>query len=325
MERRDSISLVVREHEAGTRLDRFIADRLQLSRQKVNSLEGGIRLNGRPCKKGRFIEKDDVVQIDTSRLPGDWKPAAHSPELLKVIKELDDIVFVEKPAGIHCHPLLQDDVPTLLSAVLCKYPEVGLVGRDPREGGLVHRLDKDTSGVVVFARNNHAYEVLRQAFKHGKISKEYIALVRGRVFGRGEITLDIGHHPSNPGKMVALKNGREKTRGRIMPAVTRYTHLAVLGGYTLVSIAIKTGRMHQIRLHMAAIGHPVAGDATYGYAEQDVKVMPLLNRHFLHAALIGIPDTIIANGVRVRSNLPRELAVTARKLVRTSNSGITPR
>jgi 23S rRNA pseudouridine1911/1915/1917 synthase len=237
---------------------------------------------------------------------------AQMPMMLAVVYEDADIAVLNKPAGIPVHPAPQENVTTLADEIIVRWPEIKTVG-EPRgrqagvllRPGIVHRLDKETSGVLVIAKNQRAYELLTRQFSERKVKKTYLALVVGEMPGReGTISLPIGR---------SRKFGKFTTkvpRGNVREALTFWKKL---GEYkdrngrilTLLEVRPETGRTHQIRVHLAAIGHPVAGDRLYGgkiaHAYRDT-----LGRHFLHAASLEL--TLPSGGrMRVEAELPREL------------------
>lgn len=196
---------------------------------------------------------------------------------IRIIHAEDDFLALDKPAGIAVHRGAGVKGETVVDWLVEKYPEIQRVGDDPKERpGIVHRLDKDTSGVMIVARSQQAFEDLKQLFKERKIEKTYLALVLGAPKKKsGTIDAPIGRSAANPTK----RGTGARARGS-RTAVTEYRTLERLGAWTLLEAKPKTGRMHQIRVHLASIGHPVAGDRTYGGSR---TALPGLGRQFLHA------------------------------------------
>ncbi len=265
---------------AGTRLDKFVGDRCpELSRTHARKLvvEGFITVNGSPSKPSLKLNAADRVDIVIPPEP----PARLTPEdiPLDIVYEDSDLLVVNKPAGLAVHPAPGHSSHTLVNAVLGYLPGLAEDDASPRPG-IVHRLDKDTSGLILVAKNRLAHENLSDQFKSRAVSKAYLVLVKGKLEPEsGIIEADIGRDPQNRQRMAVVSRGRE--------ARTRYRVVKYLGKYTLLEISPETGRTHQIRVHLAAIGFPVVGDATYGVPS------PHISRQFLHAHKIGfrLPST----------------------------------
>jgi 23S rRNA pseudouridine1911/1915/1917 synthase len=279
---------------AGVRLDKFVGDRCPgLSRTRARKLieEGFVTVNDRPAKPSFILSVDDKVDVS---VPPD-SPGLLSPEPipLKIVYEDADLLVIDKPAGLPVHPAPGHPSHTLANAVLAYLP--GLAeSAEPLRPGIVHRLDKDTSGLIIVAKNRAAHENLADQFKARSVSKSYIVLVKGKLVPEsGVIEAAIGRDPRNRQRMAVVSRGRE--------ARTDYRVLKYLGGYTLLEIKPRTGRTHQIRVHLAAIGFPVVGDATYGVAS------PRLSRQFLHASRLGFKLPSTGRPVEFTSPLPPDL------------------
>lgn len=289
---------------AEARIDRYLADAVGLSRRKVTEAfeAGTVRVDGRRVRKGdKVIPGSEIVAEVADEASA---VVVAQPELpLAVLVEGPGYVVLDKPAGVPCHPLEDGERGTLGNALIARFPECAAASDDPRECGLAHRLDVETSGVMVAARSSEAWKALRNAFSERSVDKRYLALVGGAPGEGGEIDLPIAHHPKNPRKMLvcALPEDAEELKAR--PATTRYRVLERLGDLALVEAEIPTGVMHQIRVHLAAIGAPVAGDTTYGGPE-----VPGLARQFLHAARLEFPDPSGTGRVRAEAPLPKDLA-----------------
>ncbi len=276
------------------RLDLFLAkSRPDLSRSQVQRLikQGHALVDGRSAKASLTLEARQVV---TLTLPPPT-PSELQPEYipLEVVYEDSDILVIDKPAGLTVHPAPGHPRGTLVNALLAYCPDLQGIGGELRPG-IVHRLDKDTSGLMVVAKNQAAHVRLSRDIKERRITKGYIALVNGAVKPpEGTIDAPIGRDPRNRKRMALVEGGRA--------SVTGYRVRELLRGCTLLEVHPLSGRTHQIRVHFASWGHPLVGDSTYG------KKTPGLDRHFLHAHLLGfdLPST----GVRreFHSGLPPDL------------------
>lgn len=281
------------------RLDKFLVGRFSdKSRAFLQKLikEGNILVNSKAAKQGYVLKENDEISIN---FPQKLEMSLEAdPEIkFEVLYEDDDVIVVNKPAGLSVHPSENETAGTLVNGLLFKYPEIRDVGdqsTDKQEAGLrpgiVHRLDKDTSGVMVVARNNNAFQFLKNQFKEKKAVKKYVALVAGKIYKEsGTIALPIARKRKLPTKQVAVKSEKQ-ARGKIREAITEYRvirNIDLQGKiFTLVEAMPKTGRMHQIRVHFSAIGHPLAGDLKYGSKNQ--VALPGLDRHFLHAKSLEI-------------------------------------
>jgi len=273
------------ESEAGHRLDTVIVAHLPtLSRSRASRLirAGHITVNGHIRKPGYLTKPGDVVQ---SEIPSP-EPIICRPEAipLSILHEDSDVIVLNKPPGLVVHPGAGHKSRTLVNALLFHCPDLEGIGGNLRPG-LVHRLDKDTSGTLVVAKNDMAHESLSHQFKKHQVQKRYLALVYGDVkASAGVIDLPIGRHPTDRKKMST-----ESRRSRLTE--TRWKVKKVFSGVTLLEIDLKTGRTHQVRVHCAAIGHPVVGDATYGRkrgwkdlpSRQMQEVIGTIRRQMLHA------------------------------------------
>jgi len=277
----------------GSRLDRYIAEHCQISRAYAQQLigEGQITVNGNRSKAShRLAVGDRVVAI----IPPP-SPISLAPEdiPLKVVYEDSDLIVVDKPAGLLVHPAAGQSTGTLVNALLARCPDLQGIDGSVRPG-IVHRLDKNTSGLMVVAKNDAAQMSLSRQIKQRSITKGYLALVAGRLSPeRGAIEAPVGRHPKDRKRMAVVSGGRE--------ARTQYRVIKYLNGYTLLEAMPETGRTHQIRVHFSAIGHPVLGDPVYG------KKSPLLGRQFLHAHRLGFRLPSTGEFVEFRAELPPDL------------------
>ncbi len=278
----------------GERLDRFLADRCaDLSRTRIKRLiaDGEVTVEGHPSNAGFRLKSGQSVTIRVPEpLPGHVIPQ-NIP--IDVVYEDEHLLVVDKPAGMPAHPGVGHPDSTLLNAVLGISPEVGSVGGTLRPG-LVHRLDKDTSGLMVVAKTDDAHRSISGQLKDRTVDKGYLALVVGSPEPpEAIIEAPIGRDPNVRKKMDIIEDGRE--------ASTRYRTIARLRGCTYLDVRPKTGRTHQIRVHFASIGHPVFGDATYGSPD------PRLSRQFLHAASLEFEHPATGDRVVFQSALPDDL------------------
>ena len=261
--------------DGGERLDRYLSTVIpELTRSQVQKLivEGGLTVNGKAAKSGAKLRDGDEIRLT---MPGPEPLTAAAEDIpLNIIYEDSDVIVVNKPVGLTVHPAPGNREHTLVNALLGYLPE-SPDSSEPIRPGIVHRLDKDTSGVMVVARHPQAHEHLARQFRDHTIDKYYLVLVRGHLEPeKGVIDAAIGRDRSNRQRMAVSGRGRD--------AVTRYNVREYLGDYTLLEIKLETGRTHQIRVHLRAIGFPVVGDSTYGV---DVS---FCERQFVHAWKLGL-------------------------------------
>lgn len=301
MDRMQRIDMIV--GEGGERIDRYLAQHLpDLSRSSVRRLidDGMVMVNGQPVKASHRLHAGDAISV---HLPPP-APLAAQPEPipLTVVYEDADMLVVDKPAGLVVHPAPGHATGTLVNAILAHVPEIA-AGGDVTRPGIVHRLDKDTSGLLVVAKNEATLRFLSNQFKERTTEKVYLALVHGHLSpARGQIDAPIGRDPRHRQRMAIVAGGRQ--------AQTSYRVLRYIGAYTLLEAMPHTGRTHQIRVHFASIGHPVAGDPVYGPRRE----VPGLSRQFLHAARLRLrlPST---NEMREFSSpLPPDLAAVLTRI-----------
>ena len=285
--------------QAGERLDRYLAAVLPgQSRSQVQRLieQGLVTVEGRQARANLAVREGDRVTVDI--------PAAVATEVvaedlpLPILYQDADVIVVDKPSGMVVHPAAGHESGTLVNALMHHVSDLSGIGGELRPG-IVHRLDKGTSGVMVVAKNDAAHDSLSRQFHDREVDKEYIALVWGVVQAGRRIDLPIGRDPNNRQKMSARAR-------RSRAAVTRITRADHLRGVTLCQVAIATGRTHQIRIHLSAIGHPIVGDATYGGTRKRVAadLLPLqrLERPFLHA--LRLTFTHPTDGRRMQFDAP---------------------
>ena len=276
------------------RLDQFLTSQpVGLTRNQLRQLilGGFVLLNGDPAKPSQRIRMGDRVSLTvpppqpTDLLP-QWMP-------LSLVYQDAEIVVVDKPEGLSVHPGPGHPDHTLVNALLAWCPDIQGIGGTIRPG-IVHRLDKDTSGLMMVAKNHRAHGDLSAQLKARRVTKGYLALATGAgVPSRGVIDAPIARDPRHRKRMAVVAGGRE--------ARTRYQVLERLAECSLLELYLETGRTHQARVHLAYLGHPLVGDAVYG------KASPLLPRHFLHAHHLGFHHPASGEPVEFRSGLPEDL------------------
>ncbi len=281
--------------KSGVRLDKYVVEKCsELSRTHTQKLiaDGYITVNDRVAKAGLKLSAGDRVDI----IIPPTAPSPLSPEAipLNIIYEDDDLLVVDKPAGLAVHPAPGHPSHTLVNAILSHLPSLAEISNSLRPG-IVHRLDKDASGLMLVAKNNAAQLNLINQFKARSVVKAYLVLVKGRLTPEdGIIEAPIGRDPRNRKRMAVVTEGRA--------ARTQYHVVKYIGNYTLLEVRTETGRTHQIRVHLLAIGYPVVGDATYGVKS------PFLSRQFLHACRLGFHLPATGEYVEFTSELPPDLA-----------------
>ncbi len=283
------------------RLDKTVARLFGISRGRAMEwiAEGRVRVDGRRAPKG--APAPPGARISVEKPPPD-QPAPEPDLPIRIVHADAHLVVADKPAGMPSHPLKPGENGTAANALVGRFPELAQVGPSPREGGLVHRLDTDTSGLLLAARTDAAHAMLRAQFSGRSVDKGYLALVAGEIHAGGEIALPLLHDPRDPRRMQAASDPAYAEEHGARPAVTLFTPVERRGGFTLLDVEIPTGVMHQIRAHLAFIGHPLAGDVLYGGPD-----LPGLSRHFLHAARLAFahPD---GSRARYESPLPADLS-----------------
>lgn len=284
------------------RLDRALADALGVGRALVKQAfaAGEVRVRGRRARASDPAEPGAPVEIDLPEPPGPPSPDAALP--LRVLAEGPGWLVADKPAGVATHPLVAGETGTLANAVAAHRPECASASPDPRDGGALQRLDAETSGCVLFARDRASWEALRAQLSTRSMEKRYLALVMGRVAAGGACSVPLAQRG---GRVVAVPDPERPPRstGKPREAETHFEVRRAFPEHTLLDVRIVTGVMHQIRAHLAWLGHPVVGDALYG---GPAAAAARLGRHFLHAAALGF-ERPEGGRERVESPLPPEL------------------
>jgi len=289
--------------DRGLRLDIFLSRHVEaLTRSQIQLLNrsGAIRIDGRLDKAGYRIRGGETIEVDLRAAD----PASLTPEQipLQIHFEDQDLAVIEKPAGLVVHPGSGTRAGTVANALLFHFQNLSDVGGEGRPG-IVHRLDKKTSGLLIVAKNNVAHARLSSAFQDRKILKSYLALVHGKPRRpSAAIELAVGRHSAIRTKMAA-----GQTKGRA--AYSEYKIVEQYRGFSLLEVKIKTGRTHQIRVHLSAIGHPVVGDDVYGERsyKEFTKKFGELHRYFLHAAELRFDHPMTGKPMEFHSTLPEEL------------------
>lgn len=286
----------------GSRLDAFVVTHLpSLSRSRIKVLieSGHVTLDGHPCKPAAKVRRGQRVEVEIPPPP----PTEVIPEPLSldVVYEDRELLVINKPPGLTVHPGSGRPSGTLVNAVLARIPELAGVGSALRPG-IVHRLDKDTSGLLVVAKTPEALLALQRQVASRSVSRSYLALVHGAVpVQEGTISAPIGRHPRHRTRMTVHPRGRE--------AITRYRVIERFPRHTLVEVQLVTGRTHQIRVHLAHIGHPVAGDPVYAGRRDDLQI----GRQALHAYRLRFRHPTRGEEVAFEAPLPEDfLAALAR-------------
>jgi len=273
----------VEKNNIGIRIDKFLAQEFfSLSRGEIikNIKEGNILVNKEIVKPSYKLKENDEIKSDISFVKEELVP--NKEIKLNLIYTDDNIIVVNKQAGLQVHPDSNERKDTLVNSLLASFPEIKNVHEESLGAyfrpGIVHRLDKETSGIVVIARNQKTFEELKELFKNRRIKKKYVALVYGQLKDKkGLITRPIARAGNYKKQTVAGLKTKTKIRG----AVTEYKQLRRFNSYSLIEVRPLTGRMHQIRIHMFSIGHPIVGDKLY--KSKSIKPNPLAKRHLLHA------------------------------------------
>src|SRR5262245_3339299 len=297
-------ALIVPFEEAGVRIDRYLTGVLPgQSRSQIQRLikDGRVQIADQHVRTNRVVHAGDTITVE---IPDPVRPIPQAEALdLDIVYQDADVVVVNKPAGMVVHPAAGHAEGTLVNALLHEVDDLSGVGGELRPG-IVHRLDRGTSGLMVVAKNDRAHVELSRQFHDREVEKEYVALVWGVVQAGKRIDLPIGRDPGDRKKMSA------KAR-RARSAVTRITAALHMPGVTLIHVAIQTGRTHQIRVHLSEIGHPIVGDAVYGGLRRrvpgDLRAGLSLDRPFLHAGRLVFHHPADGRRMEFEAPLPHDL------------------
>ncbi|MEA5155905.1 RluA family pseudouridine synthase [Raineyella sp.] len=292
--------LLVPDGLEGDRVDAAAARMLGLSRSYVSDLisEGAVRLDGGPVAKSDRVRGGAMLEVDLPDEEPGVRVVPRVVEGMRIVHDDHDIVVVDKPAGVAAHPSLGWDGPSVVEHLAAAGFRISTSG-SPERQGIVQRLDVGTTGLMVVAKSEIAYTVLKQAFRDRAVEKTYHALVQGHPDPfSGTIEAPIGRHPGHEWKMAVVAGGR--------PSITHYETIEAFQGATLLTIHLETGRTHQIRVHMAAIHHPCVGDPLYG-SDPVLAARTGLDRQWLHAVRLGFIHPTKGEHVEFTSPYPADL------------------
>jgi 23S rRNA pseudouridine1911/1915/1917 synthase len=305
------MKIKITDKEIGQRLDKVLTKQLPITRSQIQKLikAGNILVNDNLATVHRFLRKDDIIKVQQKDIKAITKVKKVEPNekiKLKIVFEDNDILVIDKPAGLLVHPTDKIEPDTLVNGLLAQYPNIKKVGDDPLRPGIVHRLDKDVSGLMIICKTQAAFEYYKNLFKTRKINKKYTALVHGKM-EKTEKLIDLPIIRSkNLGKMAV----RSQEQGG-KKALTRYSVITQFVNFALLEIELLTGRTHQIRAHMNALNHPVVGDPLY--KQKNVKQKMDLNRIYLHSTILGFKDQQ-GKTQEFKSKLPLKLQNILKKL-----------
>jgi 23S rRNA pseudouridine1911/1915/1917 synthase len=318
-EAREIIRIAVPPGKKKQRIDSFLTHQIQnATRNKVQSAisQGLVLVNGNRVKPSYRLSPSDIIEATLPRPP---KPDVVPEDIpLQVVYEDDQILVINKSAGMVTHPAYRNYSGTLVNALLYYTGQLSRVNEELRPG-IVHRLDKDTSGLMVVAKNDHAHSFLARQFSRRTIEREYWAVVWGKFKAqKGLIEAKLGRSKKDRRKVAVTSNGK--------PAATEYSVIREFEFLTLLRLKLRTGRTHQIRVHLAHIGHPVFGDPTYGGRSSDwggldrkksqhaANLLQLINHQALHAKTIGFVHPTTGTMMRFDSDLPADMNALVERL-----------
>ena len=286
-------NFIIEKESQGKRLDKFLTEELEISRSQIKKIIKAeqVLVNNKPATVHRFLKVGDKIEIQDSKLPIPTKIQLLKTattglfKAIKVVAEKDDFIIIEKPAGLLVHPTDKNETDTLVEWLVKKYPELVKLGEDPGRAAIVHRLDKDVSGLMLIPRTQDAFDYFKKLFQQRTLTKRYIALVYGEIEKNAdEITLPIGRSKTKPGTFAARS---KKLTAKDRTAITRFKVKQRFKNHTLLEVEILTGRTHQIRVHMMAYGHPIVGDKLYQNKKHKKSA---IDRIFLHAGFLSFID-----------------------------------
>lgn len=288
----------VPEGLAGERADVGVSRLTGLTRSKAQELidEGKVRVAGREVQRSRRLLDGESIEVEIPAPPP--SEPIETPVDMDVVFEDDDVIIIDKPAGVAAHPSVGWEGPNVVGALRAAGVKISSYGPAERKG-IVHRLDVGTSGLMVVAKSEQAYTVLKRAFKERTVSKIYHVLVQGHPFpAKGTIDAPIARDTRHSWKMGVVAGGR--------PSITHYDTIETLGGASLLEVNLETGRTHQIRVHMAAVHHPAIGDPLYG-SDPTLSAKLNLDRQWLHATKLSFAHPRTGEEISVHSAYPEDL------------------
>lgn len=294
-------TIKINEISQGSRLDKFLVETLaDFSRSKIQKLikSGLVLINDKPATVHQFLKENDIVTISDNTTADENKTEEKAQTILtknktamaevKIVAEEKDFFIIEKPAGMLVHPTEKEEKDTLVDWILSKHPELKKIGENPQRPAIVHRLDKDVSGLMIIPKTQESFEYFKRQFKLHLITKKYWALVYGSIIrDEDEINLMIGRSRTKKGLFAARPESQENENSK--KALTKFSVVERFINHTLLELDILTGRTHQIRVHMFSYGHPIVGDTLY-FLKRGKKID--IGRIFLHAHLLSFvgPD-----------------------------------
>ena len=285
---------IIYENETKIRLDKFLSSNSSLTRNKATQFisQGKVKVNGIVVKKASNLltYKDEII-IDKREYQTPKKNLV-SEYNLKIKYEDDDLLIISKDSGIIVHPSPNTKTVTIVDILLNLYPKISTVGENSRPG-IVHRLDKGTSGLMVIAKNNLILNSLKDQFKNREVVKEYLAVVNGNTKEKGIINAPIGRHPIDRKKRALISTGKE--------AHTMYEKICNENKLSLLKVRIQTGRTHQIRVHLSSVGHPVYGDKVYSRKYKNIS-----SRILLHSFRLRFLHPVKKNYIDIKDDIPEE-------------------
>ncbi|AIT09035.1 pseudouridine synthase [Candidatus Francisella endociliophora] len=301
-------NILMQPEHAGKRIDVAINELFeQFSRSQIQKWikEGLIKVNGNTIKAKYIILGDEEIEINIELLPTNEWIAENIT--LDIVYEDDDIVVINKPINMVVHPGAGNMTGTISNALLYRYANQDKLPR----AGIVHRLDKDTSGLMVAAKSSIAYHSLVQQLSDRNVSRKYLAIVEGEIYSEGTINEPIGRDPNNRTKMAINYKGKD--------AITHYKPIDVYNGFTLIECQLETGRTHQIRVHMKSIKHPLVGDQTYNKSSVRLQKLDIDNpeRQALHAYKLSFTHPITGRLAKFKNKLPDDMLVLKNQLEQT--------
>jgi 23S rRNA pseudouridine1911/1915/1917 synthase len=302
----------VEAKNAGQRLDAYVIDCIPTTSRSlaIQAIEKRwLMVNGRWEKKGYKLNRGDIVSIEQLLEKSDWKACPNPNIRIPLIHEETTFLVINKPMGLPVHPIDPSETDTVINGLLAVYPELAAVGPNPLFPAIVHRLDSETSGVMLVARNQKTYDHFRRQFREKRVNKKYIALVCGMMSKGGHLEHRLIHSASGSHRILIAEESEQKA----MIAITDYSVRENFSHHTLLDVIIRTGVTHQIRCQLAHIGHPLAGDSLYGSKEADAEYE---GRMYLHAAEISFPDPATGSVRVFTADLPDDLQKALMRLQR---------
>ncbi|MFA6160465.1 MAG: RluA family pseudouridine synthase [Parcubacteria group bacterium] len=295
--------IIITKNNSGERTDRFLVrEFFSYTRGEIirNIKSGNVLVNEKEVKPSHALKEGDAVEINISEKKAGI--ITNKDVSFEIVFENENFVVIDKPAGVQVHPSEKNEADTLVSGLLYKFPEVGTVGDEPQNRpGIVHRLDKDTSGIMLIARNQKTFQELKDKFKNHEIQKTYWAVAHGKLESKKGI-IDKSLARARNYKKQTIANA--KTQTKVREALTEYEVLKEGKEYSLIELKPKTGRTHQLRIHLSSLGHPIVGDEKYKL--RNIKTDESVARHLLHAKKINF--SLNGKNFEFEANLPDDFS-----------------